>query len=225
MLFRTGGDQWMLHRMDPPDDPDREPFPDHVEPMSATSGDLPPDGDDDAYGFEIAWDGVRVLAYVDGGRVRLQGDGLDDLGPRYRSCGPWDRRWARPRPSSTARSSSPAPGRPDQDRLEARRAADSDASARRAADRDPVAYMVYDLLFLDGHATVDLPYAERRRRLDGLGVAGGGPAWQVPAFHVGDGEALLALARQQGLAGVVAKRLTSPYRPGTRSPDWIEVRA
>ena len=44
------------------------------------------------------------------------------------------------------------------------------------------------------------------------------PAWQVPAFHVGDGGALVELARQQGLPGVVAKRLDSPYVPGARSP-------
>ena len=83
--------------------------------------------------------------------------------------------------------------------------------------------MAYDLLFLDGHLIVDLPYTERRARLQGLGLAG--PAWQVPAFHVGDGGVLLDLARQQGLPGVVAKRLDSPYVPGVRSPDWIEVRA
>jgi bifunctional non-homologous end joining protein LigD len=83
--------------------------------------------------------------------------------------------------------------------------------------------MAYDLLFLDGHLTVDLPYTERRGRLQGLGLAG--PAWQVPAYHPGDGGALLDLARHQGLPGVVAKRLASRYVPGARSPDWIEVRA
>ncbi len=91
VLFRTGGDQWMLHRMDSPADPDRQPFPEtgDLAPMLATAGDLP--ADDAGHGFEIAWDGVRVLAFADGGRVRFEGDGLDDLAPRFpelRALGP-----------------------------------------------------------------------------------------------------------------------------------------
>ena len=53
-----------------------------------------------------------------------------------------------------------------------------------------------------------------------------GPAWQVPASHTGDGPALLEAAAAQGLPGVVAKRLTSPYRPGPAdNGDWILVPA
>src|ERR671939_2170165 len=43
VLFRTDGDNWMIHRMDPPEDPDREPLPEHIAPMLARTGDLPPD--------------------------------------------------------------------------------------------------------------------------------------------------------------------------------------
>ena len=53
----------------------------------------------------------------------------------------------------------------------------------------------------------------------------GGPAWQAPAAHVGDGTALLDAARANGLWGVVAKRLDSRYRPGRQSDDWREVPA
>src|SRR4051812_8760682 len=58
VLFRTDGSNWMIHRMDPPEDPDREPLPDAIEPMLAKSGPLPK-GDDWAY--EIKWDGVRAI--------------------------------------------------------------------------------------------------------------------------------------------------------------------
>ncbi len=222
VLFRTRDDQWMIHRMDPPQDPDRRPLPEGLEPMSATAGPLP--ADEAAYGFEILWDGLRVLAYSDGGRVRLEGDGIGDLGALFPEV----------RPLGAALGATQAvldgelvalgeDGRPDPQRLSARRAAESEAAVKRVAERVPVAYMAYDLLFLDGRLTVDLPYAERRERLQGLGLAGA--AWQVPAFHVGDGGALLGLARQQGLPGVIAKRLDSPYGPGSRSPHWIEMRA
>lgn len=222
VLFRTRDDQWMIHRMDPPQDPGRQPRPEGLEPMLATPGPLP--ADEEAYGFEILWDGLRVLAYAEGGRVRLEGDGAQDLGARFPEV----------RPLGAALGATQAVldgelvvlgdgGRPDPDGLAARLAAEPEAAVKRAAERAPGAYMAYDLLFLDGHLVVDLPYAERRTRLQSLGLAG--PAWQVPAYHAGDGGALLGLVRRQGLPGVVAKRLDSRYVPGAASTDWIEVRA
>lgn len=50
-----------------------------------------------------------------------------------------------------------------------------------------------------------------------------GPNWQTPAYQRGDGTALLAASREQGLAGVVAKRLDSTYQPGRTSPDWLRI--
>ncbi|MBV8559351.1 MAG: ATP-dependent DNA ligase, partial [Acidimicrobiia bacterium] len=75
--------------------------------------------------------------------------------------------------------------------------------------------------YCEGRATIELPYTQRRERLEGLGLAG--PNWQTPAFHVGDGGALLAAARGRGLPGVVAKRLESVYQVGKQSADWILV--
>src|SRR5437762_5591561 len=50
VLFHTRGDDWMIHRMDPPEDPDREPMPEHVEPMLARTGTLP--RDESSWAFE-----------------------------------------------------------------------------------------------------------------------------------------------------------------------------
>ena len=69
-------------------------------------------------------------------------------------------------------------------------------------------YVVFDLLWLEGHSLLDPPYEERRARLLELGL--GGDRWQVPGHHVGDGAALLGLSRAQGLEGIVAKRLGLP---------------
>ena len=114
-----------------------------------------------------------------------------------------------------------ADGRPDAERLQRRLDGASDSAIRRMARSAPVVYMVFDLLWHEGHPTVDLPYDERRQRLDALGLHG--PAWQTPASHPGQGRALLEASATQGLRGVVAKRLTSPYHPGTTSKEWIEV--
>ncbi len=69
VLFRTDGKNWMIHRMDPPEDPDREPMPEAIKPMLARSGKLPPG---DGWAFEIKWDGVRAIGYAEGGRLRLE---------------------------------------------------------------------------------------------------------------------------------------------------------
>jgi bifunctional non-homologous end joining protein LigD len=110
---------------------------------------------------------------------------------------------------------SPAPA---QDRL----TVTDPGRARRLAQRRPVSYLLYDLLHLDGSATVALPYQERRDLLEGLDIAG--DHWLVPPWFP-DGDAALQAALEQGLPGVVAKRLASPYQPGRRSHDWLTVTA
>jgi bifunctional non-homologous end joining protein LigD len=93
---------------------------------------------------------------------------------------------------------------------------------RRLAREDPVHYIAFDLLYLDGRSLMDLRYDERRARLAELELQGA--TWQAPAHHVGDGAALLELTRAQRLEGVIAKRLDSPYLPGRRTTAWVKVK-
>jgi bifunctional non-homologous end joining protein LigD len=211
-LFRTGERSWMIHRMDPPADPERRPMPPpgSIEPMKATPAAEPPTGSD--WAFEIKWDGHRVLAFVSGGRVRLQSrNRLDATGrfPELRGLGPaLGSREVILDGEVVAFDES---GRPSFSALQ-----------ERARRRSRVVYEVFDLLWLDGRSTMGLPYLERRRLLGELGLAG--PAWQVPAHHVGDGPALLAASREQDLEGLVAKRVDSVYEPGRRSPAWRKIK-
>jgi len=55
--------------------------------------------------------------------------------------------------------------------------------------------------------------------LEALGLAG--PAWQTTPSFPDHGELVAAATREQGLEGVVAKRLASPYRPGRRHPVFL----
>jgi bifunctional non-homologous end joining protein LigD len=87
------------------------------------------------------------------------------------------------------------------------------------ADRLPATYMVFDLLRLDGTSLLDLPLGERRRILGGLGLEHS--TWQVPAAY-DDGAMLHQATLQQGLEGIVSKRLTSRYVPGERSKAWLK---
>jgi bifunctional non-homologous end joining protein LigD len=114
-------------------------------------------------------------------------------------------------------------GRPDAERLARRLEGGSQSKIRRLADHEPVSWMIFDLLHLDGRSLLDLPYTDRRAELRELGLEG--PAWRAPDAHVGDGAALLEAAGRQGLEGVIAKRLDSPYRPGSAGRDWLRLKA
>src|SRR5258708_15356000 len=70
VLCRPEGKDWMIHRRDPPEDPERKPMPERIEPTMAKLVTKPPTPDDE-WGFEFKWDGIRAEAYVEGGTVRL----------------------------------------------------------------------------------------------------------------------------------------------------------
>jgi bifunctional non-homologous end joining protein LigD len=221
VLFRTRGNQWMIHRMDPPEDPEREPMPERIEPMLARTGPLP--RDDERWAFEIKWDGVRAIGYVDGGRLRLESRNGNDITPRYPELRELGRALAgREAVLDGEVVAFGEDGRPSFQRLQGRMHLTSEHAVRRLAASEPVAYVIFDLLWLDGHSLLALPYTERRERLLELGLDGA--RWQSPAHHVGDGAAMLEASRAQGLEGVIAKRLDCPYTPGRRSPGWVKVK-
>jgi bifunctional non-homologous end joining protein LigD len=220
VLFKTRGKDWMLHRMDPPRG-GIEPMPERIEPMWAKLGQLP--ADEDAFAYEIKWDGIRAVARLDRGHIDLTGRNGTDYRPRYPEL----------RPLGAALGSTRAildgeivafdeHGKPSFERLQSRMHLTGQAAVKRRAKELPVTYVAFDLLWLDGHRTTGLPYADRRRLLAGLELDG--PSWRAPAHHEGDGGALLEATREQGLEGVVAKRLDSIYEPGRRSGAWIKVK-
>lgn len=223
VLFKTGGKNWMAHRMDPPPRPDWSPLPDLVRPMLATPGTLPSPADDEAWGYEMKWDGVRAVCYVDGGRVRAVTRNDRDVTGSYPEL----------RALGAAMGATQAvldgemvtfddQGRPSFGRLQQRMHVTNAAQVRRLADTVPVVYLIFDLLHLDGRSLLGLPYGERREILDGLGLAG--PSWQTPPFFAGGGASVVQASKDQQLEGVMAKKLASPYLPGRRSDWWRKVK-
>ena len=197
------------------------PAPGVIEPMLARSGELP--REDAAYGYEIKWDGVRAIAHVSGGRVTLTGRNRSDFTPRYPEIGGLaDGAGARNLLLDGEVVAFDPGGRPSFERLQSRMHLASDGAVRHRMLDIPVTYVVFDLLWLEGDSTMPLPYRDRRRLLGDLAL--NGPTWRTPAHRAGDGAALLHASEQQGLEGVVAKRLDSPYEPGRRSTAWIKVK-
>src|SRR5947209_16496708 len=72
---------WMIHRMDPPADPHRQPMPEGIVPMHARAGGLP--ADQSQWSFEVKWDGVRAIAYIQPGRLRLESRNLNEITEAY----------------------------------------------------------------------------------------------------------------------------------------------
>jgi bifunctional non-homologous end joining protein LigD len=219
---REGSEKdWMIHRMDPPADPDREAMPERILPMLAGAGELP--AREEKWSFEVKWDGVRAIAYVKPGRLRLESRNLNEITETY----PEVRGILRDLGMREAVFDGEIvafgdDGRPSFERLQRRINVSSASAVRRLSASTPVVYAVFDLLYLDGHSLMALPYEQRRARLEELAL--GGPAWRVPANHPGHGRALLDATEAQGLEGVVAKRLDSRYEPGRRTGAWIKIK-
>jgi bifunctional non-homologous end joining protein LigD len=220
-LFRTRERDWMIHRMDPPEDAGYEPLPERLRPMLARSGKLPPK--ESQFGFEVKWDGIRTVATIDHGHIDLRGRNGSDFTARY----PEVRELARALGSRRIVLDGEVvafddEGRPSFERLQSRMHLASDSAVRRRMRDIPATYVIFDLLYLDGHVTTSLSYEERRDLLERLELEG--PAWRTPAYHRGEGKALLAATKDLGIEGIVAKKLDCPYQPGARASHWIKVK-
>jgi bifunctional non-homologous end joining protein LigD len=226
VFFRRDGSDgndkdWMVRRSDPAADPSWEPLPEALVPMLAVQGTLPPTEDDDRWAYEFKWDGVRALARVEGGRVQLTSRNGNDVTVTYPELRALGEELGSTQVLLDGEIVALAEGRPSFGALQRRMHVGNDTQARRLAAELPVTYLVFDVLHLDGRSCLPLSYAERRELLDALALAG--PSWQTSPSFVGAGAAVLEAAADQGIEGVIAKRLVSRYHPGRRSPDWIKI--
>ncbi len=191
--------------------------------MKAVAANRLPSADGN-WAFEVKWDGMRVLAEVEGSRVRLWSSRGNEATISFPEVG-------------VALSQVPtsdgvvldgevvafdAHGRPDFGRLQQRMHVNSARDAARRAAEVPVRFLAFDLLAIDDTDARSLPYVDRRRLLEAL--AAGEEHLEVPAYRTDDGDALLAAVTAQGMEGVVAKRLDSTYLSGRRSPAWVKVK-
>jgi bifunctional non-homologous end joining protein LigD len=173
------------------------------KPMRAREATRLPTGE--GWEFELAWDGVRALAVLEGAKARFEHKGARWL----------ERHTAHllaqfPRAIRTSECvldgvvcSLDEHGRPDRKRLQKGEGA--------------IVYLAFDLLDLEGRSLIDEPWSARRAALDGVIDDRVGDVRLSTAFE--NGKRLRDLARAQGL-GLVAKRAGSPYRPGAESDDW-----
>ncbi len=188
-----------------------------IRPMLASlRHEFPPD--DDAYGWELKWDGLRAIAYVSGGKVRLVSRNDKDMAASYPELAVLAERVGTP-VILDGEIVALRGGRPNfgllQSRMHVLRPQDT---LIRAA---PVQIYVFDLLHEGADSLLDRPYTERRARLEELGLDTA-PV-RTPPWQRGGADKLLAESIAKGLEGVVGKPLTSAYHPDQRR-DWIKVK-
>ena len=181
--------------------------------MLATRGTHVPTGDD--WQHEVKWDGMRVLVEVRRGAARLASRNENDATVSF--------------PELAALSAEDAlldgevvafvDGTPSFAALAERMHVSRLDRAQRLAERMPVTLLVFDVLRLDGRDLMDEPLSVRREVLTALDL--NDDRWQTPPAY-DDGPMLFEATLQQGLEGIVSKRVTSRYRPGQRSKEWLK---
>ena len=174
--------------------------------MKAVSARAVPTGD--AWSYEPKWDGHRVL-------VRRVGDDFDAVSSTGKPKLPqWP--WLR-RAVATAT---------DHDVILDGEVVAYDDEGRHTfqsvgrADRDH-AFVVFDLLALDGTDLRDRPWSERRELLESV-VHPTSPLTITPVSDEAD--VMEAATRAQRFEGIVAKRRDSTYQSGRRAPTWVKVK-
>ena len=215
VLFATGGKDWMIHR-------ERLPLPTGLKPMLAAPGAAPARGLDD-WSVEMKWDGVRAVAFIEAGRLRLVSRTGKDITATYPEVAGLGHAVGHKQALFDGEIVALTGGRPDFEALQPRMHVTSPAQAVRLAEQTPVTYLVFDVLQLDGRPLMAVPYRERRELLDTL--LPNGRSWQCPpAFGGEDLEAVQAVSVANGLEGVVIKRLDSVYEPGARTGSWRKLK-
>jgi len=177
-------------------------------PMLATLADKLPKGK--GWLYEAKWDGYRTIAYLSGSEATLRTRRDQDYTDRF---------------SIIAKELAKAVKTPDCVLDGEVCAIDEDGRTSFSAMQQgghPLVYYVFDLLELEGEPLVELPFTERRQRLEGILDKRNKTVQLSEAFD--DGEALEQAALEQGLEGVMAKRADSRYEPGRRSRNWLKVK-
>ncbi len=214
-----GRDWLMIKHGTPPRD---HPLDAKVEPMLAITADEPFDSPD--FAFEPKWDGVRTIAFVDGGVVRLQTRNLLDCTTQY------------PEAHGVSEALTGAyqaildgeivalneRGAPSFQKLQPRMHVRDEATVRKLRKSTPVVYEVFDILWVDGQDVTKRPLRERQKLLDEVLTPMG--AIRRSEQFIGTGTLLFKAVQEQGLEGIVAKRLDAPYAT-SRSAAWVKIKA
>jgi bifunctional non-homologous end joining protein LigD len=221
-LVQTDGKNWLVFRSRSSGPISRKPMPPALEPMLATGGGEP--FDDPNWTFEVKWDGVRTLSYIDAttihGSTRLISRRGRDVTGVYPELDDMHKFLCGDNGLVDGEIVSLVGGRPSFEAMQNRFT--TNRPSAQLLKQHPVQFIAFDLLWLDGESLVDRPLEERLALLE---------RWLVPSKRIvlsvripEHGKALYEQAKVRDLEGLVAKKLGSTYKPGRRSKDWLKIK-
>ncbi|MCB8932497.1 MAG: ATP-dependent DNA ligase [Chthonomonadaceae bacterium] len=218
---RKAAEEPPVHPASQVQDARRAPLPEAFKPMLASSCDKP--FDDDRWTFELKLDGIRIVAILDRGRVKLLSRGEKDVTRKFPAVvaqlAALDVRQAVLDGEVIALDERK---KVNFQTLMKRFLLDRDLDIRNASRKVPASYCVFDVLHLDGWDLTRTPLSARKELLETIALPGA--HLQRVDHYPGEGKVLFEAARQMELEGVVAKRLDSRYAPGARSDQWLKCK-
>jgi bifunctional non-homologous end joining protein LigD len=178
--------------------------------------------DSEEYLFEVKWNGIRALAAQRGSGWELWGRELADYRPRYPEM-----QVLAALPPGTILDGElvlQSHGVPDLEAILARHQLSHPGKIQHAGQRQPVTYVVFDLLAYQGRCLMGQPLQTRRALLQELVARCQEPRVQFSEGIVGPGRVFFQQAVTQGQEGIMAKHVASRYLAGTRSACWLKVK-
>lgn len=193
-----------------------------IKPMKAAPAELP--AVDGNWGYEIKWDGMRIIAHLDADGVRLQSSNGNDATVSFPELqglevllDGFDALIL-----DGEAVAIDAEGVPSFSMLQHRMHVTDPVDARRRAVGTPVSFAIFDLLHVNGQDTMKLPLRDRRQLLEQ--IVEPGDHWRLTVMHEEDPSSLLLTVTERGLEGLVAKQLSSTYQQGKRPPSWRKIK-
>ena len=171
--------------------------------------------------YQLKWDGFRVLASVQDGKVQLYSK---QMAPKSRIY-PEIVEALEDKPGTfildgEAVVLDPNSGKPRFQRMQQRDKLTNGTAIRKARSTHPIHYIMFDLLYLNGTDLRSMPWEERNHLLLELTKGWGSPLYTAETFY--DGEILWDWVKEQQFEGVIAKRKNSLYLEGKEHTDWLK---
>jgi bifunctional non-homologous end joining protein LigD len=188
--------------------------------MLATATDKPFDSDDWLY--EIKWDGYRLVAFIENGRLRLVSRNHNEMTALYPELADLPT-YVRARKAIVDGEvvAIDEEGRPSFSLMQQRTGIRHGRFRAPGRNEVPVLYYAFDLIYLDGYDLHKVNLEDRKRLLQEVLIPG--DSLRFSDHQVGQGIALFDVAGQRGLEGVVAKRRNSCYEE-KRTREWLKIK-
>ncbi|RUM87327.1 MAG: hypothetical protein DSZ24_06410 [Thermodesulfatator sp.] len=194
-------------------------LPQTIKPMLAK---LSEPFDSPRFLYEIKWDGTRALFFMEKGKLRIQNRRLRDITYRYPEFGDLPLLFPKTGLVLDGEIVVLSGGKPSFRLLQEREHVVSRIKIEALSRRLPATYMVFDLLYLEGRPVMERPLEERRKLL--REILPESPYLVESRYVLEKGRAFFEKVVAEGLEGVMAKALESPYLPGKRVDFWLKFK-